>query len=112
MVTVASDRKNNGPYRLALTLLFIAPCAIALFASLALTHRAKFSASGLWFIYEVSFFVGCVGIVIASLAAVVEAFRRQIPAVFPWLMGVSAVTGILLLWYARRIYDNPWIPKT
>lgn len=112
MDTPAHDRRNSGPYRLALTLMCIAPCAVALFASSALAHRAKFSASGLWFIYEVSFFVGCVGIGIAAIMAVIEAFRRQIPAAFPWLMGISAVIGIFLLWYAGHIYENPWAPKT
>ena len=89
----------------------IVPCALAVFAASALARHAEFSASGLWFIYEGSFFLGCLGVTITGVAAVAEGVRRQIPAVFPRLMGVAAAIGILLLWYARHIYDNPWTSK-
>jgi len=108
----AQDPRPNGPYRFAIALMCIAPCGVALFASAALAHRAQFSYSGLWFIYEVSFFVGCVGVAIATIMAIVEAVRRQISAIFPWLMGIFAAVGILLLWYAGHIFQNPWAPKT
>ena len=112
MDALAQDRHPNGPYRLAIALMCIAPCAVALFASAALAHRAQFSYSGLWFIYEVSFFVGCVGVAIATVMAIVEAFRRRISPIFPWLMGIFAAVGIFLLWYAGHIFHNPWAPKT
>ena len=106
------DRRANGPYRFAIALMCVAPCAVALFASSALAHRAQFSYSGLWFIYEISFFVGCLGIAITAVMTVVEAVRRQISAIFPWLMGIFAAVGIFLLWYAGHIYQNPWSTKT
>lgn len=107
MNTLAHDQQSNGPYRLALALLFVAPSAIALFASFALAHRARFPASALWFIYEVSLFAGCVGVGITAVMTVVEAVRRQIAPAFPWLMGIAAVIGIFLLWYAKHIYQSP-----
>lgn len=112
MDTLVHDRKNNGPYRFALALMYIAPSAVALFASSALAQRARFSYSGLWFIYEVSFFVGCVGVAIVAIMAVVEAIRQRIAPIFPYLMGIVAAVGIFLLWYARHIYRNPWAPTT
>ncbi len=111
MDALAGDRRPNGPYRFAIALMCVAPCAVALFASSALAHRARFSYSGLWFIYEVSFFVGCIGITIALIMAIVEAMRQQIPAIFPWLMAIFAAVGIFLLWYAGHIYQNPWAHK-
>ena len=90
----------------------IAPCALAVFAASALARSAEFSASGLWFIYEGSYVLGCLGVGIAAVAAVAEGVRRQIPAIFPRLMGAAAVFGILLLWYARHIYGNPWASRT
>lgn len=107
-----AHNRPSGSYRLALALMCIAPCAIALFVSSALAHRIRFSYSGLWFIYEVSFFVGCIGVAVTAIMAVVETRRRQISVVFSWLMGISVVVGIFLLWYARHIYKNPWAPAT
>ena len=112
MDTVAQYRSANGPYRFAIALMCIAPSAIALFASWCLARRAEFAPSALWFIYEVSFYIGCVGVGIAVVMAIVEAIRRQIPAIFPCLMGAFAAVGIFLLWYAGHIYQNPWAPTT
>jgi hypothetical protein len=112
MAILAQDRPANGPYRLAIALMCIAPSTLALFSSWALAQHADFAPSALWFVFEVSFFLGCVGIAIASVMAVVEGIRRQIPAAFPWLMGIFAAIGIFLLWYARHIYANPWAPTT
>ncbi len=112
MDTVAQYRRANGPYRFAIALMCIAPSAIALFASWSLARRAEFAPSALWFVYEVSFYAGAVGIGIAAVMAIADAVRRQLPAIFPCLMGAFAIVGILLLWYARHIYQNPWAPTT
>ncbi|MGA3293094.1 MAG: hypothetical protein ABSE45_03820 [Candidatus Acidiferrales bacterium] len=111
MGTITRDRIIGGSGTLALALLFIAPSALALFASFALAHEA-FPASALWFVYEVSFYAGCVGVGITAILAIVEAIRRQIPPLFPGLMALSVVVGIFLLWWATHIYQNPWAPIT
>ena len=111
MERLAHDWFDNRAYRFALALMCIAPCVVALFASSALAHRAKFSYSGLWFIYEVSFFVGCVGVAITAVLAIVEAVRRQVSVIFPLLVGLLAAIGISLLWYAGHVYQNPWTPR-
>jgi uncharacterized membrane protein SirB2 len=111
MSAIVEERKLGGPGTLALTLLFVAPSGVAFFASFALAHRARFSASALWFIYEVSLVVGWVTVGFAALAAVVKSVRRQISPAYRWLVGISVLAGILLLWYARHIFQNPWAPN-
>ncbi|HXQ26008.1 MAG TPA: hypothetical protein VN822_06345 [Candidatus Acidoferrales bacterium] len=112
MSAIVQERKLSGPATLGLALLLVAPSAVALFASAALVHRARFPASALWLVYEVSLYAGCAGVGAAAIGTAVEAVRRQISPEFRWLMGVSAALGIFLLWYARHIYQNPWAPNT
>lgn len=101
------DRLIGGPGTFALALLFTSPSALSLFAAFELVHE-DFPASALWFVYEVSFYAGCVGIGITAVLAIVEAIRRQIPSLYPRLMAFVVMFGILLLWSATRIYQNPW----
>ena len=108
----AQDQSSYGPYRLAIALMCITPSALALFSSWALAQHAEFAPSALWLVFEVSFFLGCVGIAIAGAMAVVESVRRQIPAVYPCLIGFFAAVGIFLLWYSRHNIRNPWAPTT
>jgi chromate transport protein ChrA len=112
MSAIVEERKLGGPGTLALTLLFIAPSAIALFASFALSHQARFSASALWFVYEVSLLVGCATVGVAAISGIIKSVRRQISPMFRWLVGISVLIGVFLLWYARHIFQNPWIPNS
>jgi hypothetical protein len=111
MNAMARDRLIGGPGLFALALLFVAPSALALFSSFEIAHQA-FPASALWFVYETSFYAGCAGIAITAILAIFEAVRRQIRPLFPGLMAALVVVGILLLWSATRIYQNPWAPVT
>ena len=108
MTAIVQDRKLSGPAVVGLALLLVTPSAVALFASSALVHRARFPASALWLVYEVSLYAGCAGVGAAAIGTAVEAVRRQISPVFPCLMGISVIVGISLLWYARHIYRTPW----
>ncbi|HXR25747.1 MAG TPA: hypothetical protein VN742_10335 [Candidatus Binataceae bacterium] len=108
MSAIVQDRKLSGPGAFSLTLLLITPSVVAFFASSALAHEARFPASALWFIYEISLYVGCLGVGVAAALTVIEAIRRQISPVFPCLMGISVIVGISLLWYARHIFRTPW----
>jgi len=112
MNAIVQERKLSGLATFGLALLLVAPSAVALFASWALAQRARFPASALWLVYEVSLYAGYVGVGASALGAIVEAFRREIPPLFRWLMGISAIAGFCLLWYARHIYQNPWAPNT
>jgi hypothetical protein len=108
MDTAIHPQKSGGGGPLTLTLLLILPSAMALFSSYAMLHRALYSVSALWFVYEVSFFLGVAGALISIGITVAEAARRRIPSALVFLMGVAAVAAVALLWYAAHIYRNPW----
>ena len=108
METVLQPRKLGGPGMLAFTLLFVAPSVLAFFTSYALVHRTFYFVSALWFVYEVSFYLGAAGAALAFAMMVVCVARRKIPLAFLWLMGIAAVAAVLFEWYASHIYRNPW----
>jgi cytochrome c biogenesis protein CcdA len=108
MAAIDQQRRLTGPENLALTLLFMAPAVISLFASYALAHAWEFSTSALWFVYEVSFFLGICGACVAGTLTIVQLSRRHIPAPFVCLMGVVTLGAIAIVWYAAHIYRNPW----
>jgi len=112
MAAIVQVRRLGGPGALAFAVLFVAPSAIAFLASLALAHHVRFSTSGLWFVYGVSIYVGCVGVVATAVLAVVKTLRHEISWLFATLIGVLVAIGIFLLWYASHIYKNPWAPNT
>lgn len=102
------EHKLGGAALLALSVLLIAPSALACFASFAITHQWEFPASALWLAYEISWYVAVAGVVIVALLAVYAALGRQISRVFVWLTGIIALAGIVLEWYASHIYRTPW----
>ncbi len=107
METILQPRRLGGPGMLAFTLLFVAPSVMALFTAYALAHQAFYFVSALWFIYEVSFYLGAVGAASAMVMTVVGV-RRNVPHVFVWLMGIAVAAAVLFEWYALHIYRNPW----
>ena len=108
MSTLVQPREMTGPENLALTLLFAAPSALSLFASYAVMHDWLYSTSALWFIYEISFYLGILGAVLAGSLTAVQAARRHIPAAFLWLMGISTAAAVSIVWYAAHIFHSPW----
>ena len=99
----------GGPATLAVALLLLTPSIVAFFASSAAEHGADLPASGLWFMYEMSFYIGCAGVAIVIALTTSAAIAHRISRVFVWLMTVSVVGGASLLWYAAHIYRNPWV---
>jgi hypothetical protein len=108
MSAMVQERGVSGGGKLAISLLLITPSAIAWFASSAIVHDADFPASAMWFTYETSLFIGCVGVLVVAALTVSTAVGRQTSRVFVWLMGTMAAGGIFLLWYAVHIYRSPW----
>ena len=105
---MAQERKLGGPGTFALALLLVAPSILAVFASFAIAHGVSFPASALWFIYEVSLYLGYIGVVVVVVLTYSAAVIGRIPRVFVWLMGISGVVGVFFLWYASHIYQSPW----
>jgi len=101
-------RKNSGPLELAFTLLFITPSALALFASHSLVNHSFPSVSALWLFYEISFYVGIVGIVLGVALIIGGMVGHSITPVFLWLMAIAVSCAIFFEWYATRIFRNPW----
>jgi len=108
MSAIVPDRKLSGPGAFWLTLLLVTPSVVSVFASAALAREAGFPSSALWFLYNDSLYIGCVGVVVAAILTVVKAVQGQISRVFVWLMSASIVGAVFLLWYAHHVYRNPW----
>ena len=108
MSAIVQERNVSGGGRLAVSLLLIAPSAIAWFAAAAIAHEADFPASALWFVYETSMFLGCVGVLVVAALTFSAALGRETGRVFVWLMGIAGAGGASLLWYAAHIYRSPW----
>lgn len=108
MAAMVEPRRLSGPENLALTLLLLAPAALSLFASYAIRHRWEFSASALWFVYQISFFLGICGAALAAALIVRQLSDRHIPVAFVWLMATATGGAVAIVWYAAHIYSNPW----
>lgn len=108
MAAIQQERQLSGPEHLAFTLLLMVPAGLALFASYALAHGWLFSTSALWFIYEISFYLGICGAVLAAVLTILQLSRRRVSMAFIWLMGIATAGAILIVWYAAHIYKNPW----
>ena len=108
MAAIEQPRRLSGSQNLALTLLFMAPSTMCLFASYALVHEWLFSASALWLVYETSLYLGIVGAVLAGSLTVAQVARRHISVAFVWLMGIVTAATVWIVWYAAHIYRSPW----
>jgi|SRR5271170_7801623 hypothetical protein len=108
MRAIVQDRKLSGPAALWVTLLLLTPSIISFLASAVLSRGADFPSSALWFVYNDSLYIGCVGVIVAAILTVVKAVQGQISRVFVWLMGASVIAAVFLLWYAHHVYRNPW----
>jgi len=103
------ERRMGGPGTLALALLLLMPSVVAFFSSSSIMHEANFPVSALWFVYEISLYLGCAGVAIVVALTISAAIAHRISRVFVWLMAVSVVCGASLLWYSSHIYRNPWM---
>jgi hypothetical protein len=111
MNAIRQERRMSGPATFAVALLLLTPSIVAFFASSAAANGADFPASALWFLYEMSLYIGCAGVAIVVALTVSAAIAHRISRVFVWLMAISVVGGASLLWYASHIYRNPWVPN-
>lgn len=108
MATFVPKEKSRGPARFALSLLLIVPAILSFLASAAISRDTEFPASALWLVYEVSWYIAILGAAIVVGMTVSAAVRQGVSNPFVWLMGIVAVAGIFLIWYASHIYKTPW----
>jgi hypothetical protein len=104
----AHERGIGGGGTFAVALLLITPSILAVFASFSTAHGVSFPASALWFTYQISLYLGYIGVVVVAVLTYSAAVMGEIHRAFVWLMGISGLLGIFLLWYAAHIYRNPW----
>jgi hypothetical protein len=107
-MTSIRERKIGGPGTFALTLLLIVPALTAFGAAAGLSHQFGFPESALWFVYSGSLYVGYLGVIVAGVLTVSEAYKREIALPFIWLMGTCVFVGLCLLLLAPHFYRNPW----
>jgi len=89
------------------TLLLCLPSLFAVFSSLQVAAGGV-GTSALWFIFQVSEYVGIVGIIVAAVLTIIKATDGTISRFYVGLMGMSVMLSIFLLWYAFHIYRSPW----
>jgi type III secretory pathway component EscS len=89
------------------TLLLCLPSLFAVFSSMQIATGGM-GSSALWFIYQVSEYVGIVGIIVGAVLTIIKATDGTISKLYVGLMGVSVVLSVFLLWYAFYIYRSPW----
>ena|SRR5271154_5851932 len=89
------------------TLLLCLPSLFALFSSMAIATGGM-GSSALWFIYQVSQYIGIVGILVGAVLTIIKATDGTISKFYVALMGVSVLLSIFFLWYAFHIYRSPW----
>lgn len=89
------------------TLLLCLPSAFAVFSSLAL-GKGGTGSSALWFIFQVSQYVGVIGILVAAALTIMKASEGKISRVAVGLMTLLVLLAVFLQWYAVHIYRSPW----
>ena len=89
------------------TMLLCLPAVLAVFVS-AQISGSSYHSSALWFMYQVSQYIGVIGIIVAAALTLIKASEGRISRVAVMLMGFSVLLSVFLLWYAVHIYRSPW----
>jgi hypothetical protein len=58
--------------------------------------------------YQVSQYIGMIGIVVAAALTIIKASDGTTSRIAVILMGFSVLLSVFLLWYAVHIYRSPW----
>jgi hypothetical protein len=103
-----TNQPRRGGYGLVgVTMLLALPAALAVFTSAQMVD-GTYRSSALWFMYQVSQYLGVVGIIVAAALTIIKASEGTISRIALSLMGFSVVLAVILLWYAGHIYRSPW----
>jgi hypothetical protein len=103
-----TNQPRAGGYGLCgVTVLLCLPAAFAVFTSAAIA-RGSTSNSALWFMYQVSQYIGVLGIIVAAALTVIKASECRISRVAVVIMGFFVAVAVFLLWYSIHIYRSPW----
>lgn len=89
------------------TMLLCLPAMLAVFVSAQISGNS-YHSSALWFMYQVSEYIGVIGIIAGAALTVVRASDGKSSRIAVTLMGFSVLLAVFLLWYAVHIYRSPW----
>jgi len=102
------EQSRSGGYGLfGVTMLMCLPAALAVFVSAEISGNS-YHSSALWFMYQVSQYIGVIGIIVGAALTIIKASEGKISRVAVSLMGFSVLLSAFLLWYAVHIYRSPW----
>ncbi len=103
-----TNQPRSGGYGMfGVTMLLCLPAMLAVFVSAQITGNS-YHSSALWFMYQVSQYLGVIGIIVASALTIIKASEGNISRIAVMLMGFSVLLSVFLLWYAVHIYRSPW----
>jgi hypothetical protein len=102
------EQSRSGGYGMfGITMLLCLPAMLDVFVSAQITGNA-YHSSALWFMYQVSQYLGIIGIIVAAALTIIKASEGKISRIAVALMGFSVLLSVFLLWYAVHIYRSPW----
>jgi hypothetical protein len=104
---MTSEPRSGGYGMFGVMMLLCLPAMLAVFVSAQITGSA-YHSSALWFMYQVSQYIGIIGIIVGAALTVIKASEGKISRIAVVLMGFSVLLSVFLLWYAVHIYRSPW----
>jgi hypothetical protein len=105
--TMTNEPRSGGFEMFGVTMLLCLPAVLAVFVSAQISGNA-YHSSALWFMYQVSQYIGMIGIIVGAALTIIKASEGRISRVAVTLMGFSVLLSVFLLWYAVHIYRSPW----
>jgi surface polysaccharide O-acyltransferase-like enzyme len=104
-----TDQSRKGGFGLfGATALLCLPSLFSVYSSSEIASSGGSGSSGLWFMFQVSEYVGVIGIVVGAALVVMEITEGKISRIAIGLMTASVFFAIFLQWYAIHIYRSPW----
>jgi hypothetical protein len=104
---MTNEPRSGGFEMFGVTMLLCLPAVLAVFVSAQISGNA-YHSSALWFMYQVSQYIGMIGIIVGAALTIIKASEGRISRVAVTLMGFSVLLSVFLLWYAVHIYRSPW----
>ena len=89
------------------TVILCLPSAFAVCSSLAIASGGT-GSSALWFMMQISQYVGAIGIIVAASLTIIKWKEGKASRIALTLMMFSVLLAIFLQWFAVHIYQSPW----
>src|SRR5580693_7955168 len=104
---MTNEPRRGGYGMFGVTMLFCLPAMLNVFVSAEISGNS-YHSSALWFMYQVTQYIGVLGIIVGAALTIIKASERKISRIAVILMGFSVLLSVFLLWYAVHIYRSPW----